>query len=78
VSTICLCPSCPAHRAAASATPPACPFYPTPSVSDVQWRILEPLLPPPGNTAGRGGRPEKHPRRLVLDAIFYVVRGGIA
>ena len=25
-----------------------------------------------------GGRPEKHPRRLVLDAIFYLVRGGIA
>jgi len=26
--------------------------------------------------AGRGGRPEKHSRRLVLDAIFYLVRGG--
>jgi transposase len=36
------------------------------------------LLPPPGNTGGKGGRSEKHPRRLVLDAIFYVVRGGIA
>lgn len=36
------------------------------------------LLPPAGNTAGRGGRPEKHPRRLVLDAIFYLVTGGIA
>ncbi|MEU4332765.1 transposase [Nonomuraea dietziae] len=32
----------------------------------------------PGNTGGKGGRPEKHPRRLVLDAIFYVARGGIA
>ena len=40
--------------------------------------MLEPLLPPPGNIAGRGGRPEKHPRRRVLDAIFYLVRGGIA
>jgi transposase len=38
----------------------------------------EPLLPPPGNTTGSGGRPEKHCRRLLLDAIFYVVRGGIA
>lgn len=36
------------------------------------------MLPAPGNTAGRGGRPEKHSRRLVLDAIFYLVRGGIA
>jgi len=30
------------------------------------------------NTGGRGARPEKHPRRLLLDAIFYVVTGGIA
>jgi transposase len=47
-------------------------------MTDAQWAILEPLLPPPGNTGGKGGRPEKHPRRLVLDAIFYLVRGGIA
>jgi transposase len=30
------------------------------------------------STGGRGGRPEKWDRRLVLDAIFYLVRGGIA
>jgi transposase len=59
-------------------TPPACGFYPTSSLTDAQWSIIEPLLPAAGNTAGRGGRPEKHPRRLVLDAIFYLVRGGIA
>jgi transposase len=47
-------------------------------MTDAQWAVVEPLLPPPGNTAGRGGRPEKHPRRVILDAIFYVVRGGIA
>ncbi|MGW5301608.1 IS5 family transposase [Rhodococcus aetherivorans] len=55
-----------------------CAVYSSSSVTDAQWAILEPLLPPPGNTTGRGGRPEKHCRRLVLDAIFYVVRGGIA
>jgi transposase len=45
----------------------------------VQWTLLEPLLlPRSGNTAGRGGRPEKHPRRRVLDAIFCPVRGGLA
>lgn len=55
-----------------------CPSYPSSSITDAQWVVLEPLLPPPGNTAGRGGRGEKHPRRLVLDAIFYLVRGGIA
>jgi len=74
-SLIALCPSCPTpnddggHR---------CRVYPSSSVTDTQWAILEPLLPPPGNLTGRGGRPEKHCRRLVLDAIFYVVRGGIA
>jgi transposase len=47
-------------------------------MTDAQWAVVEPLLPPPGNTAGRGGRPEKHPRRVILDAIFSVVRGGIA
>ncbi|MFD7045889.1 transposase [Rhodococcus jostii] len=52
-------------------------MYPSSSATDAQWAILEPLLPPPGNTTGSGGRPEKHCRRLVLDAIFYVVRGGI-
>jgi transposase len=47
-------------------------------MSDAQWAVIGPLLPPPGNTTGRGGRPVKHSRRLVLDAIFYLVRGGVA
>ncbi len=73
----CQCLSCPAHGGSPE-TSPVCPFYPSSSVTEAQWAVLEPLLPPPGNTMGKGGRPEKHPRRLVLDAIFYVVRGGIA
>ncbi|MFC8934057.1 transposase [Rhodococcus sp. NPDC057135] len=36
------------------------------------------MLPPPGNSAGRDGRPEKHCRRMILDAIFCLFRGGIA
>ena len=48
------------------------------SVTDAQWAILEPLLPAPGSTAGRGGRPEKHCRRVIVAAILYIVRGGIA
>ncbi|MGH3602547.1 MAG: IS5 family transposase [Pseudonocardiaceae bacterium] len=55
-----------------------CPVYPSSSITDAQWAVLKPLLPPPGNITDRGGRPEKHPRRTILDAIFYVVRGGIA
>jgi transposase len=77
VSPACRCLSCPAHRESPG-KPPTCGFYPSSSVTDAQWAILEPLLPPPGNTAGRGGRPEKHSRRAVLNAIFYLVRGGIA
>ncbi|WP_441954560.1 IS5 family transposase [Nocardia sp. 2TAF39] len=71
-----MCSSCPAHAQAPVPSRP-CPAYPS-SCSDEQWALLEPLLPAPGNTGGRGGRAEKHPRRLVLDAIFYLVRGGIA
>src|SRR4051812_6984957 len=77
VSPVCSCLSCPTH-ATSGPKPSACGFYPSSSMTDPQWALLEPLLPPPGNRGGRGGRPEKHPRRRVLDAIFYVVRGGIA
>ena len=47
--------------------------YPS-DLSDAEWALVEPLLPPPGE----GGRPEKHPRRAVVDAILYVVRTGCA
>jgi transposase len=47
--------------------------YPS-DVTDKQWLLIEPLLPPP-NT---GGRPEKHPRREIVNAIFYVLRTGCA
>jgi len=47
--------------------------YPFSATTDVQWAIIEPLLPPPGNTGGRGGGREKHDRRLLVDAIFYLV-----
>lgn len=48
------------------------PSYPT-NVSDPQWQLLEPLIPKPKKT----GRPPSDPR-LMLNAIFYVLRGGIA
>jgi putative transposase len=44
------------------------------ALSDAEWAILAPLLKP----ATRRGRPRLHDRRLVLEAIFYVLRGGIA
>ena len=45
--------------------------YPS-DTSDEQWAVIEPLLP----QVNTGGRPEKHPRRAVVDAILYVVRTG--
>jgi putative transposase len=47
--------------------------YPT-DLNDKQWQILQPLLP----EAKSGGRPATYPKREILNAIFYVVRGGIA
>lgn len=45
--------------------------YPS-DLTDEEWQWLEPHLPKPKP----GGRPIKHPRRLIADAIFYMVRGG--
>jgi transposase len=42
--------------------------------SDEQWALIEPLLP----EVKTGGRPEKHPRRALVDVILYVVRTGCA
>ena len=47
--------------------------YPT-DLSDEEWLILKPLLPPEKS----GGRPRKYPIREVLNAIQYVLRGGCA
>jgi putative transposase len=43
-------------------------------LSDDEWRILEPLVP----DAKPGGRPRAHKTRELLNAIFYVLRGGCA
>lgn len=46
--------------------------YPT-DTTDGEWTIIEPLIPAPKS----GGRPAHHSRRDVIDALFYVKRGGI-
>lgn len=50
--------------------------YPS-DTTDTQWALIDRLLPDPAWLAGRGGRPETHCRRQVVDAIFYVVDNGI-
>ena len=43
-------------------------------VTDGEWQLLEPLLPPPCCA----GRPRKWAMREIVNAIFYILRGGIA
>ena len=43
-------------------------------LSNAEWSCLEPHLPAPKAT----GRPKMHATREILNAIFYVVRGGCA
>lgn len=58
------------------ALPPRSPAmrqpYPT-DLTDAEWTMLEPLIPP----AKTGGRPPRD-RREIIDAITYVLRSGCA
>src|SRR5271166_3225784 len=45
--------------------------YPS-DLTDAEWRILAPLLPPPAET----GRHRSWPMRELMNAIFFVLRGG--
>ncbi|WP_306371677.1 IS5 family transposase, partial [Nocardiopsis sp. CC223A] len=49
------------------------PCYPS-SLSDPVWEVIEPLMPVRDQT--KGGAPRRYDDRLVLDAIFYVLRSG--
>jgi len=42
-------------------------------VTDAEWAVLEPLLPPISTV----GRPPAWPLRELVNAMFYVLRGGI-
>jgi putative transposase len=62
-----------ASRPPRTATTPSRELYET-DLTDAQWEILRPLLPPPPG----GGRPRKTDLREVVNAILYVVRTGCA
>ncbi len=47
--------------------------YPT-DLTDAEWHCIAPHLP----GENLRGRPREHPAREILDAIFYVIRGGCA
>lgn len=44
--------------------------YPS-DLTDAQWAVLEPLVPAPRP----GGRPARHRRREIVDALLSVLRG---
>jgi transposase len=49
--------------------------YPSDS-TDAEWALIAPLLPVPACQTAGGGRPETHCRRVVVDAIRYVIHNG--
>jgi hypothetical protein len=51
--------------------------YPS-DMTDAEWAAVRPLLPVPAWFQGRGGRPEGYCHRQLLDAIRYLVAGGIS
>lgn len=48
--------------------------YPS-DLTDLEWQIIKPLVPEPRTS--KGGRPREVNIRSVLNAIFYVLKGGI-
>nr|WP_281244421.1 IS5 family transposase [Amycolatopsis xylanica] len=50
--------------------------YPS-DTTDAEWALLAPLLPRPACETAAGGRPEKHHRRAIVDALRYVTDNGI-
>jgi transposase len=51
------------------------PCYTT-DMTDEEWAVLEPLLPVMLCGTPLGGRPEKHWRRTMIDAMFYMDDNG--
>ncbi|GAA3381526.1 hypothetical protein GCM10020367_73120 [Streptomyces sannanensis] len=51
--------------------------YPS-DMTDTEWAAIRPLLPVPAWLQGKGGRPEGYCHRQLLDAIRYLVAGGIS
>ncbi|MFF3460488.1 IS5 family transposase [Streptomyces sp. NPDC002730] len=47
-------------------------------MNDAEWAAVRPLLPTPAWLEGRGGQPEAYCHRQMLDAIRYLVAGGIS
>lgn len=68
---------CLAHRFGnAGDHPDREPRYPS-DMSDAEWAVVREALPVPSWMNGKGGQPEGYCHRQMLDAVRYVVAGGI-
>ncbi|MFP8887034.1 IS5 family transposase [Streptomyces mangrovi] len=68
---------CLAHRFGnAGDRPYRRPIYPS-DTSDAEWTVVRDAVPVPGWLEGRGGQPESYCRRQMVDAVRYLVAGGI-
>ncbi|MEU9138737.1 IS5 family transposase [Streptomyces sp. NPDC048404] len=47
-------------------------------MSDAEWAVVRDAMPVPSWLEGRGGRPEGYCHRQMMDAVRYLVAGGIA
>jgi transposase len=69
---------CFAHRFGnAGDRPDRRPRYPS-DMSDAEWAVVRDAMPVPGWLEGRGGQPEGYCHRQMLDAVRYLVAGGIS
>ena len=51
-------------------------WYPS-DLTDAEWARIRAMFPVPGWLGGRGGQPEGYCHRQMIDAIRYLVAGGI-
>lgn len=51
--------------------------YPS-DMTDAEWAAIRPLLPVPAWLQGQGGQPEGYCHRQMVDAVRYLVAGGIS
>jgi len=47
-------------------------------LTDEQWAVLMPLIPPPRRRADGRGRPIEHDDRAVMDGVLWILRTGAA
>ncbi|MFD5463041.1 transposase [Kitasatospora sp. NPDC127059] len=47
-------------------------------MSDAEWAVVRDAMPVPAWMEGRGGQPEGYCHRQMVDAVRYLVAGGIA